>query len=119
MVTAHAGIGTVALSPVVHNAVAQVNDFCFYGVLVFGLVISLPSIASSAKTGCTILNVDNHVVMERSLLATPDAAVTVLTLGVTGIGQSLTQRTPLHGEVTVVIVGGYLVDTPRERTVVK
>ena len=57
--------------------------------------------------------------MEGSELATPDAAIGVGTLAVTGIGESLAEHAPLHGEVVIIVERGQLVDTPADGAVVE
>ena len=57
--------------------------------------------------------------MEGSQFATPYTTISVSTLGVTRVCQRLSECTPLHGEVIVVVERCYLVDTPAERTVVE
>ena len=57
--------------------------------------------------------------MEGGELSAPDTAISVGTLFMSGIVQAFAHRTPLHGEVIVVIERGHLINRPRERTVVE
>ena len=104
MVAAHATVGTVTSSPVIHEVVAQIHLFSHDGTArILALVVAFPSVAGTAESWSTVLYVAYHVVVERCSLSTPYTTVAVLTLGVTGVSQCFTERAPLHGEVTVVI----------------
>ena len=41
------------------------------------------------------------------------------TLGMSRIGKTLSNGTPLHGEIVVVVEGSHLIDAPAEGTVVE
>lgn len=59
------------------------------------------------------------VVVEAGELTAPDASVTMCSLRVTRIGETLGNGTPLHGEIVVVVERSHLVDAPAEGTVVE
>ena len=60
-----------------------------------------------------------EVVVEAGELTAPDASVTMCSLRVTRIGETLGNGTPLHGEIVVVVERSHLVDAPAEGTVVE
>ena len=104
MVAAHAAVSAVTSSPVIHEVVAQIHLFCHDGTArILTLVVAFPSVAGAAESWSTVLYMAYHVVMERCSLSTPYTTVAVLTLGVTGVSQSFTDGTPLHGEVAVIV----------------
>ena len=92
---------------IIHHAVAEIYVLCLYGVLpligaVFLVVgIARPTISCTIETWTTVHEMSYEVVMEACQLTTPDAAIAMSTLGVTGIGKALCHGTPLHGEVVV------------------
>lgn len=94
---------------IIHHAVAEVYVLSLYGVLpLIGTVflvagIARPTISGTIETGTTVHEMSYEVVVETCQLTTPDAAIAMSTLGVTGIGEALCHGTPLHGEVVVVI----------------
>ena len=55
----------------------------------------------------------DEVVMERSQFAAPDATIAVGTFAVSGIVEALSNGTPLHGKVIVIVERRNLVNTPR------
>ena len=114
-----AAIASVAIAPVVHHAVAEIHLLGLQRIAVLRGVVARPVVACAIEAGSTVLHMGNEVVVERSALAAPDAAVAMLALRMTGIGQSLAQRTPLHREVAVVVERSQLVDAPREGAVVE
>ena len=60
-----------------------------------------------------------EVVVEACELTAPDASVTMCSLRVPRIGETLGNGTPLHGEIVVVVERSHLVDAPAEGTVVE
>ena len=60
-----------------------------------------------------------EVVVEAGKLTAPDASVTMCSLRVTRIGETLGNGTPLHGEIIVVVERSHLIDAPAEGTVVE
>ena len=110
---------------VIHHAVAEVYVLSLYGILpligaVFFVVsIARPTISGTIETGTTVHEMSHEVVVETCQLTTPDAAIAMSALGVTGICEALCHGAPLHGEVVVVIERSHLVDTPAEGAVVE
>ena len=60
-----------------------------------------------------------EVVVEAGKLTAPDASVTMCSLRVARIGETLGNGTPLHGEIVVVVERSYLIDAPAEGTMVE
>ena len=114
-----AAVASVAVAPVVHHAVAEIHTLCLNGVAIGGLVVAVPVVACPAEAWCSVLHVCYEVVVERSVLSSPDSSVTMFVLGVSGICKSLAEGAPLHGEVAVVVERCYLVNAPREGAVVE
>lgn len=88
----YASVAAVSVAPVVHDLVAEINDFglqgvgILYGMVVFDIVFA---IARPAKTWHTVLHVTEEIMMERGFLTAPNATIAMLTLGVTRVGQCL------------------------------
>ena len=57
--------------------------------------------------------------MERGILATPNTAITMSALSMTGIAQRFGDGTPLHGKVAIVVERSHFIATPRHRAVVE
>ena len=110
---------------VIHHAVAEIDVLCLHGVLPFvGVVflvggIARPTISGTIESRTTVHEMTHEVVMEACQLTTPDTAIAMSTLGVTGIGKALCHGAPLHGEVVVVVERSHLVDAPAEGAVVE
>ena len=56
--------------------------------------------------------------VETGQLSAPDAAVTMRSLVMSGIGQSLAEHAPLHREVIVVVERSEFVNAPTHRAMV-
>ena len=105
-------VAAVAVAPVVNHAVAEVHALCLNGVGIDSLVITVPVVARAVETRGAVVHVGNEVMVERSGLSAPDAAVAVVALVVAGV-KSLGKHTPLHCEIPVVVERRQLVDAPR------
>ena len=81
--------------------------------------VTAPVVAGSIETGRAVVDVADEVVVERSQFASPNAAVSVSALVMSGVIEALANGTPLHGEVVVVIERRHFVDAPGERAVVE
>ena len=109
---------------VIHHTVAEIDILCLCRILpvVSGVVIvlgkTLPVIACSIETRTAIGNMCYHVMMETGKLATPYTSISVCTFIVTSVSKAFCYRTPLHGEVVVVVEWSNLIDTPWERAMV-
>ena len=116
-------IATIAA--VINHTIAEIDVLRLHGVLPLILVVQhvarvpRPIVTCTVETRRTVSHVGNEIMVERSKFAAPDAAIAVSTLAVTRIHETLGNRTPLHGEVVVIVIRSHLVDTPRERAVVE
>ena len=64
------------------------------------------------ETGVAAVMVGKHIMMERSVLAAPDASITMFTLRMVGILEALRKDAPLHREVLVPVERRAFVNGP-------
>ena len=94
---------------VIHHAVAEVYVFCLHGVLPLICIVILvtgvacPSVSCTIKTRTAVHEMAYEVMVEAGELTAPDATVTMCSLRVARIGETLGNGTPLHGEIVVVV----------------
>ncbi len=101
-------VAAIDRSPVVNDVVAEIHFF----------VLRSASLPASVKTGSTTGVVSNQIVVKTRGLSAPNAAITMLSFLVNGIGQAFTYYAPLQGKILIIVKGGTFIGTPAHGAVI-